>query len=71
MLGGKPKKMQMGGPIAMNSMTPGRRMYNMPQRKKRPVMQTSTAGMPMRGMTNGMPMMKKGGKVKMPKGWHV
>ena len=71
MLGDKPKKMQMGGPIAMNSMTPGRRMYNMPQRKKRPVMQTSTAGMPMRGMASGMPMMKKGGQVKMPKGWHV
>ena len=29
-------------------------------------MQTSTAGMPVRGETY-----KKGGKVKMPKGWHV
>ena len=70
MLSNEPKKMQMGGPIAMSSMTPGRRMYSMPKKKK-PVMQTSTAGMPMRGMASGMPMMKKGGQVKMPKGWHV
>jgi hypothetical protein len=34
----------------------GRRMYGM-SKKKKPVMQTSTAGMPVRGM-------KKGGKVK-------
>tara|TARA_R100000458_G_C8277659_1_gene253270 strand:- start:212 stop:1147 length:936 start_codon:yes stop_codon:yes gene_type:complete len=67
MLTDKPKKMAMGGPISMGSMTPGRRMYSMPQRKKRPVMQTSTAGMHMRGGEQ----FKKGGKVKLPKGWHV
>ena len=43
----------------------GRRMYG--TKKKKPVMQTSTAGMHMRGGEQ----FKKGGKVKMPKGWHV
>ena len=44
-----------------------RRLYGTnPRRKKKTVMQTSTAGMPVRGETY-----KKGGKVNMPKGWHV
>jgi|21_taG_2_1085346.scaffolds.fasta_scaffold15492_2 hypothetical protein len=46
----------------------GRRMYGTnPKKKKKAVMQTSTAGMHMRGGEQ----FKKGGKVKMPKGWHV
>ena len=44
----------------------GRRMYGTNPRRKKYPMQTSTAGMPVRGETY-----KKGGKVKMPKGWHV
>ena len=44
----------------------GRRMYDT-KKKKKTVMQTSTAGMSMRGGEQ----FKKGGKVKMPKGWHV
>ena len=45
-----------------------RRLYgtNSRRKKKKAVMQTSTAGMPVRGETY-----KKGGKVKMPKGWHT
>tara|TARA_R100000008_G_C3570575_1_gene161850 strand:- start:26 stop:769 length:744 start_codon:yes stop_codon:yes gene_type:complete len=57
----KPKKMAMGGPIGMDSMMPSRRMYG---KKKKPIMQTSTAGMPMRGMNAGIPMMKQGGMTK-------
>ena len=58
-----PEKMQMGGPVGMSSMMPSRRMYGQRPRK-RPVMQTSTAGMPMRGMNAGIPMMKQGGMTK-------
>jgi hypothetical protein len=57
----EPKKMAMGGPIGMDSMMPSRRMYG---KRKKPVMQTSTAGMPMRGMNAGIPMMKQGGMTK-------
>tara|TARA_R110002020_G_scaffold417985_1_gene627234 strand:- start:286 stop:1032 length:747 start_codon:yes stop_codon:yes gene_type:complete len=64
----EPKKMQMGGPVGMGSMMPSRRMYGQRPRK-RPVMQTSTAGMPMRGMNTGIPMMKQGGMTK--KKYHI
>ena len=63
----EPEMMQMGGQVGMGSMAPGRRMYNMPQRR-RPQMQTSQQGMPMRGsrgLQQGNPLMyKKGGSVK-------
>ena len=54
--------------MALGGVVPeGRRLYGTnPKKKKKTVMQTSTAGMPVRGETY-----KKGGKVKMPKGWHV
>ena len=45
-------------------LTGSRRMYN--TKKRKPVMQTSTAWMAVRGETY-----KKGCKVKMPKGLHV
>tara|TARA_R110000824_G_scaffold244362_2_gene433102 strand:- start:8846 stop:9604 length:759 start_codon:yes stop_codon:yes gene_type:complete len=64
----EPEKMQMGGPIGMGSMIPNRRMYSMPKKRK-PVMQTSTAGMPMRGMNPNIPMMKQGGMTK--KKYHI
>jgi hypothetical protein len=62
-------KFQEGGEVPA-----GRRMYGTNPRRK-PVMQTSQQGMPLRGSEGlqlGSPLMyKKGGKVKMPKGWHV
>jgi hypothetical protein len=63
-----PKKMKMGGAISSPSLSLGRRMYNMPKKKKT-VMQTSTKGMPMRGMQSGVPMMKQGGMTK--KKYHI
>ena len=63
------KKYQLGGEVPA-----GRRMYGANLRRK-PIMQTSQQGMPLRGsegLQPGSPLMyKKGGKVKMPKGWHV
>jgi len=56
-------QMQQGGPISMASMPKARRMYSKPKKKKT-VMQTSTKGMPMRGMQSGVPMMKQGGTTK-------
>jgi hypothetical protein len=63
-----PKKMKMGGAISSPSLSLGRRVYNMPKKKKT-VMQTSTKGMPMRGMQSGVPMMKQGGMTK--KKYHI
>mgnify|MGYP005818304617 CR=1 FL=1 len=82
--GGKIPKYNIGGPVSTPMMNPSRRLYGQRppvqqpvaqrRRRPRPVMQTSTRGMPVRGggmdMQMGQPMYKKGGSV-IPKGWHV